>query len=280
MAVWNWCKVKSLANKRYVCPGTRGDRNGGTMINRFSRAVGAWVVAVTVLGVNSVHAEFDPPRIIHILHTLDTGGLPDSLAGKTAYYINKGVEKNINRGDVLNVYREKKLDPSIPRPLRIFIGTMTVTDSQPGSCVGRFDPNSAALASPLIRFKTPLKNDIVVPRLIIDSEVLFAAGKAALKKGAEVELSAVADFIRDFSPSKLVIEGHTDGDGEQDYNQRLSEERAKTVRLLLVNNPLYEDFVTDQMVAAVGYGEERPIVPNDSDANKALNRRIEVIVWE
>jgi outer membrane protein OmpA-like peptidoglycan-associated protein len=251
------------------------------MKNRFIQwAVSGLVIATILCLPASLHAQFNPPRIIHVLHALDTGGLPDSLANMVSFYINKGVETNINRGDILNVYRERNLDPSIQRPLRIFIGTMTVTDSQPGSSVGRFLSNEAALSSPLIRYKTPLKNDIVVPRLIIDSEVLFGPGKAALKKGAETELESVALFIKHFSPSKLVIEGHTDGDGEADYNQRLSEDRAKSVRLLLVSNPLYEEFVTEQMVVAVGYGEERPIVPNDSDINKALNRRIEIIVWE
>ena len=239
------------------------------------------VLASAALGQQpEVHAEFDPPRIIHIVHAMDTGDLPDSVANKTSYYINKGVETKIERGEVLNVYREKKLDPSIPRPLRIFIGTMTITDSQPFSSIGRFAPNQAALSEPLVRHKSPLKGDIVVPRLIIDSEVLFGAGKASMKKGAAAEMQGVADFIKNFSPSKLIIEGHTDSDGDDGYNQRLSEERAKTVRNLLVNNALYQDFITEQMVVAVGYGEERPIAPNDSDMNKALNRRIEVIVWE
>lgn len=242
------------------------------------------ILALATAGVDGfqrrAHAEFDPPRIMYVLHAQDTGDLPDSLANKTSYYINKGIETKIKRGQVLNVYREKKLDPSIPRPMRIFIGTMKITDSQPFSSIGIFDPNEEAMAEPLVRYKTPLKGDIVVPRLVFDSEVLFGAGRAAMKKGAETEMEDVADYIKNYSPSKVIIEGHTDSDGDPDYNQRLSEQRAKTLRALLVNNVLYEDFITPQMIVAVGYGEERPIVPNDSDLNKALNRRIEIIVWE
>ena len=222
-------------------------------------------------------ARFDPPRIIHILHNYDTGGLPDSLLDQRSYYIDKGVEVNINRGDVLNVYREKKLSKAIPRPLRIFIGTMTMTDSQLGSALGRFEPNLGAIAQPLIRFKHPVKNDIVMPRLIIDSEVLFAPGSVELRKEAETEFAKVANFVNNFSPSKLVIEGHTDSDGDTDFNQKLSEDRAKNVKLYLEAK---YDFITPAMIDAIGYGEERPIFPNDSEINKTFNRRIEVIVWE
>ena len=252
------------------------------MMNRIQRRLQkvSLAVAVGFATAIAVQAEFDPPRVIHILRVNDTGGLPDSLLKKTSYYINKGVETNINRGDVLNVYREKRLAPEVPRPLRIFIGTMTITDSQPGSSVGRFTPNESIEGQPLIRYKSPVKYDIVIPRLIIDSEVLFEPGAAALKKGAEAEFEKVGDFVKNFSPSKLIIEGHTDSDGDLAYNQRLSEERAKNVRGFLVNNPRLEGFITENMIDAVGYGEERPIVPNDSPENKKLNRRIEVIIWE
>ena len=230
-----------------------------------------------ILLPSPVQAKFDPPRIIQILNIHDTGELADRLLDKRSYYINNGVEVNINRGEVLNVYREKRLAPEIPRPLRIFIGTMTITDAQLGSALGHFKTNKAALAQPLIRYKNPVKNDIVVPRLIIDSEVLFGPGSVELKKEAEVEFEKVALFVKNFSPSKLVIEGHTDSDGATDFNQKLSEDRAKNVKLYLETK---YDFITPAMIDAVGYGEERPIFPNDTDINKTFIRRFEVIVWE
>ena len=244
----------------------------------FRPVAGALLLAGGLLLLPSMgRAGFDPPRIIHILHTQDTGGLPDSLLDQRSYYINKGVEVNINRGDVLNVYREKRLSQAVQRPLRIFIGTMTMTDSYLGSALGRFDPSLEAMTRPLIRFKHPVKNDIVVPRLIIDSEVLFTPGSVELRKEAEAEFEKVADFVNNFSPSKLVIEGHTDSDGDTGFNQKLSEDRAKNVKLYLETK---YDFITPAMIDAIGYGEERPIFPNDSEINKTFNRRIEVIVWE
>ena len=79
---------------------------------------------------------FDPPRIIEILRTKDKG--TDGQNENLLYFVNKGQEVNINRGDVLNVYREKRIHPSLPRTMRIFIGTLTITESQNGSSMGSF----------------------------------------------------------------------------------------------------------------------------------------------
>ncbi|MBU07547.1 MAG: hypothetical protein CME13_06210 [Gemmatimonadetes bacterium] len=91
------------------------------------------------------------------------------------------------------------------------------------------------------------------------------------------EFQKVADFVDNFAPSRLIIEGHTDSDGETDANQELSMARAEAVRQYLIDR---YDFISPAMVEARGYGEVRPAVPNNSPENKTLNRRIEVIVWE
>jgi len=221
--------------------------------------------------------KFDPPRIIAVVHSVDTGALSGDQADASIYYINKGQDAYINRGEVLNVYREKRLHPNIPRPLRIFIGTMTITESQIGSSVGKFNPNAAILSQTIIKYKIPLIGDIVVPRLIIDSGVLFDPGLFNLKPGAAQEFQKVADFVQNFSPSKIIIEGHTDSDGDDASNLMLSENRAQAVTQFIINA---YNFITPAMVEARGYGEEKPIVNNDTPENKALNRRIEVVVWE
>ena len=217
--------------------------------------------------------KFDPPRIIAVVRNPDTG-LQSSEA--VYYYLNKGQETNLNRGEVLNVYRELRLSAGIPRPLRLFIGTMTITESQNGSSVGRFQANDN-MNQPIVRYKTPIKGDIVVPRLIIDSGVLFDPGKADLKPGVADEFKKVDDFVRNFSPGTLIIEGHTDSNGDEESNQVLSEARAKVVTQYLTTA---YDFITPAMVEARGYGERQPIVSNDTPENRALNRRIEVVMWE
>ena len=242
-----------------------------------SLAMLSWLASGLVVSLSPASAQFNPPRIIMPINAPDTGDLPDSLLGIKRYYIDKGLETSINRGDVLNVYREKRLSRRIARPLRMFIGTMTITESQLGSSIGKFDPNVATMDHPLIRYKAPMKGDIVVPRLVIDSGVLFDPGDAALKGGAAEEFDKVADFVNNFSPSKLIIEGHTDSDGDEDSNLLLSKNRAESVVKYLINE---FDFITPAMVEARGYGEAQPVVPNDTPENKKLNRRIEVLVWE
>ena len=235
------------------------------------------VTGVKLLLPSIAQAKFDPPRILHISHTYDIGVVADSLLDLRSYYINKGLEFNLKKGDVLNVYREKKLFIGMPRPLRMFIGTLTITLAQPGAALGFFEPNLAAIAKPEIRFKHPIKNDIVVPRIVIDSSVLFEQSKSNLLASAENEFDKVANFVFNFSPSKIIIEGHTDSDGDAEFNQKLSEARARIVKAYLETK---FEFINPEMVEAKGYGEEQPIVPNDSDTNKTLNRRIEVIVWD
>ena len=217
---------------------------------------------------------FDPPRILAILRPNEA----PATAGTDVndYFINRGQEVNIKRGDKLNVYRERRVHPSLPRSMRIFIGTLEIRESQNGSSMGRFEP-SEKINLPIIKYKVPMKGDIVVPRLIIDSSVLFGAGDASLNPGAVGEFEKVSRFVRNFSPNKLVIEGHTDGDGDEDANMILSINRADAVVKYLIET---YPFITSSMIEARGYGETQPITPNDTPENKKLNRRIEVVIWE
>ena len=85
----------------------------------------------------STKVKFDPPRILEILRPNDapsTGGIDVN-----DYFINRGQELNIKRGDKLNVYRERRVHPSLSRSMRIFIGTMKIHESQNGSSMGRFE---------------------------------------------------------------------------------------------------------------------------------------------
>ena len=239
-----------------------------------------WLLALALVGaaepqgaVTPAKKKFDPPRIAAVVRSPDVGG-GASIA--TTYFIDKGQESGISRGDVLNTYREVRLDAKVTRPLRIYIGTMTITESQLGQSLGVFTagPN---INQPTIRYKAPVKGDIVVPRLIIDTGVLFDTGKADLKAGARGEFDKVATFVQNFSPGRIIVEGHTDADGDDAANQVLSENRANAVKQFLVST---YPFITAAMVESRGYGERQPIASNETPENKALNRRIEVIVWE
>ncbi|MEE2832508.1 MAG: OmpA family protein [Candidatus Latescibacterota bacterium] len=220
---------------------------------------------------------FTPPRIVGVINQTDSGSRTAAQLADRRYVIDKGQVHSINRADVLNVYRETRMSRRIPVPLRLFIGTMTITDAQQQSSIGVFTPNANVMSQSVIKYKTAVKGDIVVPRLILDAGVLFDPGSIELKPETTQEFVKVADFIRLFSPAKVTIEGHTDSDGEQSANMRLSEQRALQITRYLVDE---YTFITPAMVEAKGYGEAQPIVPNSTPDNKTLNRRIEVIVWE
>ena len=231
---------------------------------------------VVIASAVKSNAEFDPPRIVHVVHLSDRGSFHETPVMRKLYNIDKGRETNITNGDTLNVYREKRISSLVKQQVRMFIGTLTITDTQPGSAMGTFEPDETAGRSHAVRHKSAMKGDFVIPRLVLDSNVLFEAARAELRGLAREEFSKVADFIRFHSPSKLIIEGHTDSDGDDVYNKRLSQQRADSVRRLLVDE---NDFITEAMIEAKGYGEERPRAKNDTPINKALNRRIEVLVW-
>jgi outer membrane protein OmpA-like peptidoglycan-associated protein len=218
-------------------------------------------------------AAFDPPRIILVVNPSDAGR---PTQGERTYYVDKGRDQQIDRGDILNVYREKQGVAGGPA-VRFFIGTMTIRGAEPDLAMGHFTANEAALASPGIRYHTAMKSDIAVPVLVIEADVLFDAGQSSLKPAAAQEFQRVSDFIDEYQPGRLVIEGHTDTDGTAEAQQTLSEARAEAVRLYMI-----ETFaaVTPAMIESRGYGGTRPAVPGDTPADKAQNRRIEVIVWE
>jgi len=87
-------------------------------------------------------------------------------------------------------------------------------------------------------------------------------------------LTKVQRLLRDFPGSPVVVEGHTDSSGDDDYNQALSLRRAEAVRSYLLANMTIED----DLVRAVGYGESRPLANNETEAGRTQNRRIDVVL--
>ena len=105
------------------------------------------------------------------------------------------------------------------------------------------------------------------------SDVLFDVDKATLKPGAREKLARVAGILGSYPDLKIEIEGHADSTGSDEYNQALSERRAQSVRAYL-----NDQGVTKPIVAAVGFGESRPVATNGTAAGRQQNRRVEIIV--
>jgi OOP family OmpA-OmpF porin len=99
--------------------------------------------------------------------------------------------------------------------------------------------------------------------------VNFETGKSELLSDSKLILDKIADILNKYSSYDMIISGHTDDDGDEVLNQKLSESRAKACYDYLISKG-----VSITRLEYIGYGESKPIVPNKSDA-KFLNRRVE-----
>jgi outer membrane protein OmpA-like peptidoglycan-associated protein len=105
------------------------------------------------------------------------------------------------------------------------------------------------------------------------SDVLFDFNKYTLKSEAREKLAKVSGILVAYPNLKLQVEGYTDNIGSDEYNQKLSEERADEVRKYLVSQS-----VPDTNVSAVGYGKNDPIADNSTSAGRTENRRVQLVV--
>jgi outer membrane protein OmpA-like peptidoglycan-associated protein len=105
------------------------------------------------------------------------------------------------------------------------------------------------------------------------SDVLFDFNKYTLKSEAREKLAKVSGILLAYPNLKLQVEGYTDNIGSDEYNQKLSEQRADSVRVYLVSQS-----VTDSNVSAKGLGKNDPIADNSTDKGRAQNRRVELVV--
>ncbi|MFW6053868.1 MAG: OmpA family protein [Persicimonas sp.] len=107
----------------------------------------------------------------------------------------------------------------------------------------------------------------------LDNQVLFEFGESELRPEARSQLNQVADILRMQEDARYIVEGHTDAIGSEEFNERLSEQRAQAVRDFLT-----ERGVSDEQVQIRGYGEARPVASNESPEGRAMNRRVEIVI--
>lgn len=103
-------------------------------------------------------------------------------------------------------------------------------------------------------------------------DVLFDTGLATLKPGAYSTIDRLSSVLKEAPDRKVMIEGHTDSVGTDEYNQGLSERRAAAVQTALL-----ERGVRSEQITALGKGEGVPVASNDNPAGRQQNRRVEMI---
>lgn len=104
--------------------------------------------------------------------------------------------------------------------------------------------------------------------------IYFSSGSAQLQPDSRFVLETITDIIRRCPALRIQIAGHTDSDGGAGYNRALSERRAQSVVSYLM-----QQGIDPRRMFSTGFGEDRPMVPNDSAFNKSRNRRIEFSLY-
>ena len=110
-------------------------------------------------------------------------------------------------------------------------------------------------------------------KLTFDSQLLFDFGKANLVEANKQTLQTFAQTLNENPDTDLLIVGHTDNVGSNAFNQTLSENRAAMVSNYLVSNG-----VSNSRLRTQGMGETQPTVTNDTEGNRAQNRRVEIAI--
>jgi outer membrane protein OmpA-like peptidoglycan-associated protein len=105
------------------------------------------------------------------------------------------------------------------------------------------------------------------------SDVLFDTGKYTLKPSTQVSLAKVAGILEAYPGLKVQVEGYTDSVGSDDFNQKLSDNRASTVKDFLVAQGVSPNNITSQ-----GFGKNDPVADNSSPSGRAQNRRVNMVV--
>ena len=107
---------------------------------------------------------------------------------------------------------------------------------------------------------------------IVASGIRFDVNKATIKPESMGVINEIAKLMKDHPEISFSVEGHTDSDGEEAFNQDLSERRAKAVA-----DQLAKMGINNSRMTSRGWGESKPAGPNNTSEGKAANRRVEFV---
>jgi outer membrane protein OmpA-like peptidoglycan-associated protein len=126
----------------------------------------------------------------------------------------------------------------------------------------------------LTQFNVILQTRDTARGLIVNmSDVLFDTAKFSLRPEAREKLAKVAGIISGHPGLRLAVEGHTDSVGNDDYNQRLSEDRGGSVRDYLITQGM-----AGGSVSSKGFGKTQPVASNETASGRQQNRRVELVI--
>lgn len=119
----------------------------------------------------------------------------------------------------------------------------------------------------------PKMEEEIVHGKIVTQNILFEYNSANLLPRSYAEIKRIADLMESDQGLQFSVEGHTDSDGSETYNQELSEKRARATMEALIDMG-----IDKKRLEYKGMGESAPIAPNDTQEGKAMNRRVEFVL--
>ena len=108
---------------------------------------------------------------------------------------------------------------------------------------------------------------------VVLQNIQFEYNSSALTVDSQTGVEMLTEFLRRNPDLKVELAGHTDNVGSENYNTKLSADRAEVVRQALIDNGIEANRLSSK-----GYGATKPLVPNDSEEHRAINRRTEMVV--
>ena len=185
-------------------------------------------------------------------------------------YVSTNIEM-VNNGDGSGTYTDKSKNLVIENDGKgkakiTFNGQTTEVDAKPLEKPGKLAKLEMVPPVPSIEANSLL--------IALDSEVLFDVNKYDVRVHPEAEevLKNLAIVLKEMDVKNFEIDGHTDSDGSDEYNQVLSEKRANSVKNFLVSQGVTAEITTK------GYGESKPVASNDTAEGKQKNRRVEIVI--
>ncbi len=106
-----------------------------------------------------------------------------------------------------------------------------------------------------------------------DSGIMFDVDSYALKASTKANLDKMAETMKEYDKTEIIVMGHTDATGSDEHNQKLSENRAASVSRFLQQNG-----ITAKRVTTKGFGEQKPVASNNTASGREQNRRVEIAI--
>jgi OOP family OmpA-OmpF porin len=263
-----------------VAPATAQDKDadGSKDHPMFSRMPGYYIEDYDAQDFSSFELETDPPRKV------------EGRYWKISYWLKEGAKKAgpvqiaRNYTDLMTRRNGKKLFDDVDASGGKAIAQMPIDGkniylqvdiSNSGEVYDLYVVEEAAMEQKVEFSATELARALNDKGSVALHDILFDTGRATLKPESAAALAPVGELLKNDAALALEIQGHTDNVGQAAYNLKLSQQRADSVRAYLVAHG-----IEPARLISKGFGMNQPLVPNNTEGNRALNRRVQFIRTE